>query len=449
MNKTKNCRWIAILLFLCVVIPTQSSAKAPKLIGNGVADDTPAIQALLDLKEPLVYLPAPKKNYLINKSLRIHSGQTLKLDPTTVIRLADNANDYMLTNADLDSGNRNIFISGGIWDGNNRGVNHAKGPRNGKHPRDFFIGSLFMLMYVENLCIENLTVKDPEKFGIHLGACRRFTVKQITFDYNAAEANMDGVHLQGGCSDGRITDLKGNTYDDMVALNSDDGEYWEITKGQITDIQIDGLWADNCFRAVRFLSTGTPVKRISISNIFGSYYTNTIAFTHWRMVADNPRFEDISISNVYTAKVTDPELLAKLKRNPDNYGIIGIEGQLIFNNLTLTNIFRTEYLSGAAPTIHIQQGTIIETLRMTNVQQDNRTDKPLTLLYNEGCILRFFLNDVVIREKNTENPNLFAGDGQIIHREGKPVILNEQEVLKELNRVKEEVRANPGKGHVL
>ncbi|MDR1479758.1 MAG: hypothetical protein LBJ00_12565 [Planctomycetaceae bacterium] len=419
-----------------------------QLIGDGVADDTQAIQVMLDSGEKLVYLPPPAKHYVISKPLRIHSNQTLKLDAATVVRLADGSNNYMLVNAEPDQGNKNIVISGGIWNGNNVNIDHAKGKRNGTHPHNFFIGSVFLIMNTENLRIEKLTVKDPEKFGIHLGKCRKFTVDGITFDYNAREHNMDGVHLQGGCREGTVTNIKGNTYDDMIALNADDGEYWEVTQGAITDIRIDGVWATNCFRAVRFLSTGTPIKRISISNIFGSYFRNTIAFTHWRLdLKERPRFEDIAISNIFTAKITDKEFLENLGKEGERrrFAIIGIEGQLSFSNLTISNLFRTEWMPDAAPTIRIQQGTIIETLCLRNIQQINMTDNPLTFLHNDASILRLTVDGVVIREKDAEKSITTKGIGRVLNRNGDIVTYGEKELQEEINHADEELRTNPQK----
>jgi hypothetical protein len=303
-------------------------------------------------------------------------------------------------------------------------------------------------MNVENLRVEKLTVKDPEKFGIHIGACRKFTVDNITFDYNAKEHNMDGVHLQGGCREGIVKNIKGNTYDDMIALNSDDGEYWEVTKGAITDIKIDGVWATNCFRAVRFLSAGTPIKRISISNVFGSYFSNTIAFTHWMLhLTEPPRFEDISINNIFSAKVTDKEFLGKLGREGQRktFAIIGIEGRLSFSNLTIANVFRTEWMPNAAPTIRIQQGTVIETLRLSNIQQTNMTDIPLIFWYNDASVLHLFIDRVAIREKDAKKAIPTKGNGRVLNRHGEIITYGEQELKDETNRVNEEIRTNPQK----
>ena len=60
----------------------------PPLVGDGVADDTAAIQARLDSGAPCVYLPPPKRHYRISKTLRIGSGTELRLDRFSVVRLA-------------------------------------------------------------------------------------------------------------------------------------------------------------------------------------------------------------------------------------------------------------------------------------------------------------------------------------------------------------------------
>jgi polygalacturonase len=155
---------------------------------------------MLDTRTSVVYLPPPAKHYLISKALRVYSHQTLKLDPTSVIRRADNACDYMLTNDDLDKGNEHIVISGGVWDGNNAKNPRRPMPRNGENPRTFFTGSTMLLMHVNHLLIEKAMIKDPEKFGVNIGACHKFTVDNIVFDYNALRGNMDGVHVHGGSS---------------------------------------------------------------------------------------------------------------------------------------------------------------------------------------------------------------------------------------------------------
>ena len=91
--------------------------SALTLYGDGIHDDTPAIQEMLDSRICEVLLPAPKDHYCISKTLRIHSNQTLKLPETARVRLLPMSDCYMLTNAERDA--HDIVICGGIWDMDN------------------------------------------------------------------------------------------------------------------------------------------------------------------------------------------------------------------------------------------------------------------------------------------------------------------------------------------
>ena len=97
---------------------------AAGLFGDGEHDDTEAIQARLDSGAALVELPAPAREYRISKTLRIGSGQELRLPKDARVRLADGSNCPMLGNCDWEDGNRDVAVSGGIWDMNNLGQRH-------------------------------------------------------------------------------------------------------------------------------------------------------------------------------------------------------------------------------------------------------------------------------------------------------------------------------------
>ena len=56
------------------------------LFGDGTHDDAPAIQAMLDGGTSAVILPPPRVRYAIGATLKIHSGQTIRLEPTTETR---------------------------------------------------------------------------------------------------------------------------------------------------------------------------------------------------------------------------------------------------------------------------------------------------------------------------------------------------------------------------
>ena len=88
----------------------------PPLAGDGVTDDTAAIQARLDAGLPCVYLPPPK-GYLISKTLRIGSDTELRLDRFSVVRLAPGSDCPMVENRGYVGGSdRRIALTGGVWD---------------------------------------------------------------------------------------------------------------------------------------------------------------------------------------------------------------------------------------------------------------------------------------------------------------------------------------------
>ena len=68
-----------------IALAGRLMAALPPLAGDGVTDDTAAIQARLDSGTSCVYLPPPAKCYLISKTLKIGSDQELRLDRFSVV----------------------------------------------------------------------------------------------------------------------------------------------------------------------------------------------------------------------------------------------------------------------------------------------------------------------------------------------------------------------------
>jgi hypothetical protein len=251
-----------------------------------------------------------------------------------------------------------------------------------------------------DLRIANLTLKDPEAFGIQLGNLQRFTVEDITFDYNMLRLNMDGVHLNGNCRQGRIANLKGATNDDMVALNADDGWMYEMSRGAIEDIQVDGLWAENGYTAVRMLSAGSPISRVRVSNIYGSFRYFVTSFTNETAHPDEPsEISDIVIDGVFCSKPTRP------MANPldsDDWGchtrpFFWVEPHTHIRNLHLQNILRRERLENAPPTLFVSENATIDHLAISNASITNETSTSLDFIVNEGMIGSLQMSNVYMK----------------------------------------------------
>lgn len=362
--------------------------ELPLPIGDGIHDDATAIQALLDSGLSTVRLPAPQKHYTLQRTLHIHSNTSLVLDRFATIRLADGANSHMLAADDPHS--ENISVSGGIWDFNNQGQapNPMRiPPEDGNY--EAVTHFIFYFENVKNLLLGGLTMKDPTIFASTFDHVEQFTVSDITFDFNFGNpnaTNMDGIHLNGGCRFGRITNLKGACYDDMVALNADEGK-----GGPIEDIQIDGLFCEGCHSAVRLLSRGWPVRRVHISNVFGTFFQYCVGVTRYSDDGREGVFDQIHLSDIYASKA--PRLPVHGKEGGYVYALVWIEGGLSVGNLQIDHLHRRESVT-AIPTLSILPGACIRVLGLEHVSQENGTGEAIPLILNRGNIGCLYLRDI-------------------------------------------------------
>ncbi len=260
------------------------------LYGDGIHDDTDGLQELIDLANHELALPVPKACYLISRPLELPSDFRLLVPRFVEIRLAKGSNCVMLKNKMVvnrqdrtascmfdharrtanearlyhyideyspDAPCQNIEVRGGIWNFNNLEQNPSPILTGNFEPADYS-GFGFIFYQVRNLRLIGLTLKDPVTFSVTLDTVSYFTVDDITFDFNYGNplaACMDGIHLVGNCHYGHISNLKGACYDDLVAINADEG-----SSGPITHIRVQGIYAEDCHSAVRLLSCKSIVS---------------------------------------------------------------------------------------------------------------------------------------------------------------------------------------------
>ncbi|MEI8245738.1 MAG: hypothetical protein WCI51_07905 [Lentisphaerota bacterium] len=402
---------IAVFTFLSGIV-TLGDEPVPSIpiAGNGINDDAPGIQALLDSGAGEVRLPKPKVCYLIGNTLRINSNQTLKIDRDAVIKLKPHAAKPMLSNSSHEKGNENISVEGGIWnmDNLNQPLTEYQKTRNWKHPYEetSYIGILMRFDNVKNLRLASLTLKDPVTFGMQLGRLRQFTIEDIVFDYNLKRSNMDGVHLNGDCRKGFIRNLTGATNDDMLALNADDGTLFEMTRGPIEDISVDGLFAENGYTAVRLLSAGSPIRRIKISGIFGTYRVNVVSFTNHKVhPGEASTFDDVTIDGVFASKTGDE------KSSP-----IWIASPAKISSLTIRDYHRIE-TAVPVPDILIDPQCRIENLNISDFSSINKTSGQYSALDNNGDIGVLNIANMFFKAEGGEPRGaLWGGNGKVERR---------------------------------
>jgi hypothetical protein len=403
-----------------VPLAVTAAEIAPGVVGDGVHDDTAGAQALLDSGAAEVRFPVPPKCLLIGKPLMIHSGQTLIAVSNTVIRLKPRSDCLMITNDDHEKGNENITLSGGVWDMNNLNQSlpdylktaPAKRRdllRSRPYSPTTYDGILLRFNHVKNLTIRDLTMKDPVMWGMQLGRLEHYTIENITLDYNLKTLNEDGIDIQGPARQGRISNIRGTPNDDMVCIAADNLGYYEMSRGPVEDLVIDGLHAANCWNAVRLNAQGNPMRRVHIKNITGTFrHGQLLTISHYTAHPGSPsRFEDIAISGISAAKC------GKASSHPGGTGMIWVNAGCVIDSLTVSDFTRDERTQ-PLPTISVDKGATVESLRLSNITVINRTSGPLDLLRNAGTIGSLTISNASLEvEGNAPRGMIIRNYGQI------------------------------------
>lgn len=323
-------------------IQTTVNVRESGAVGDGVQDDTAAIQNVLNGGHRTVLIPAG--TYKISAALLLDSATTLRADEKAIIRLADHAgndvNLFLLTNRDRKAGNTDITVEGGIWDGNNE--NNTRGL---KEQMPCYTGVGINFIRVRHLTLRNLTVRNPDAYAIRACHLEDFLIENIGFDFSSLRMNQDGVHLDGFCQRGVIRNLRAlspfATNDDMVALNADDGsakEYviqQDMEQGPIRDITVEGLRAESAFTFVRLLSHTELIENITIRDVVGGCRFYAINMDRWRFPEGGGNIRNVTLRDF------------TIRKMPDN--------------------FSSQRGAGQRPLIHIESA--VEGLRIENFQR--------------------------------------------------------------------------------
>lgn len=352
-------------------------------------DGAACLQALLDKGGEVTF---PARDYVISRTLVIKGGTHLVCPPGFRARLADGANCPILANRlrgeDFET---DISIRGGLWDGNNAHQDRDKYEESRYAPgltfyadEPYKCGQLMVLSGIKGLVLEGMTFKDPQGFCVMLTDIEDFAVSNIVFDCNDRTPNEDGVHVNGFARRGRICRLRGHTNDDLVALNSDEGD-WRSADNDIEDILIEDLdGGERGYTAVRILSRDAHVRNVTIRNIRGKFQNNLVSFTHWakdKYMSGMGHFDGITIEDVTAT--------SSRKTGGTHGGLIWFQdgvhdvGTVIIRNLS--RVEGEEYRN-TTPTIEIGADAHVRGLTLENVSQDIPDDKPLIKIHPSAVI---------------------------------------------------------------
>ncbi|WP_138752759.1 right-handed parallel beta-helix repeat-containing protein [Paenibacillus sinopodophylli] len=155
-------------------------------IGNGIADDTNAIQAALNaaFTGSIVYVPIG--TYLITQILQIPSTATLLMNPSAVIKRGSSINAMLINKSDGTIGGYNagerIKVIGGIFDGNLASFPTACTAVGFAHATDILIKDVKF-------------VNVPIWHMIEFNAVKRGVIQGCAFDNNAGVGATEMIQL--------------------------------------------------------------------------------------------------------------------------------------------------------------------------------------------------------------------------------------------------------------
>ncbi len=373
--------------------------------GDGVHDDTEALQELLD-ECGIVMLPKPG-TYLVSRTLIIHSNTRFFLSPGAHILAAPYSKCALIENEHFAGGGRdeNIEIVGGIWDGNcdNMGLN---GEYEALHRLDHpytperFRGKLTRFAHIDNIILEKMTIKNPVSYGIQIAAANGFVVRDIHFDYNWHFGTADGVHINGPAKNGVIENLHGTTNDDMVGVTTIDEVHAEITRGHIENLYIHNITAHNGYSGVRLLSAGDCfMRRIVVDGVYGDYRHNAVLVSQHNMTPDKKTwFDDITIQHVHASKSLAPlpnDCFTYWEGECPHAPIIWFEGGVHVGSAVIRDVKRHEKSTAySTHLIRLDKGSTCDRLIIENVYQTNADGVDAPVFLNEATIGEYIERDV-------------------------------------------------------
>lgn len=360
-------------------------------------DDTKKIQDLLD-EGGIVTID--NGDYFICKTLIIHSDTKLVLAPNAKLILKDNARCALIENEHFRGGDRdyNIQVIGGIFDGNsdNQGfdcydlIEHRN---DFSYDPDRYSGKLIRFCHVDKITLKDLTVRNPNGYGIQIGDTVDFIVKDIFFDYNWHYGCTDGVHINGPAREGVIENLSGTTNDDMVSLTPVDEQHAECSEGEIKNITIRNVTANNGYSGVRLLSCGNyPLTQIKVDGVYGDYRHNALLLGHHFARPSDTRnwFDDIVIENVRANKSSTPldnSCFTLWEEGAiETLPVIWLFNDINIGKIAFKNIYRYESVKTNTSLLKIEKEVTVDTLLLDNVRQTLTEGSDGKLLELNGTI---------------------------------------------------------------
>ena len=250
------------------------SVKKYDAVGDGKKDDLIAVQKAIDNEQELFF---PRGEYIVSDTIKVPSDRKLTFEEGAVIKLKAatkrKRGDFLLTNKNTETGDKNITIVGATFDGNNGYKNHKR-PKN-IFQKDGYSGVLINFRNVKNLVLEDLVLQNPVAYYTRFCQIDGFSINNIELKSKRVKLNQDGIHFAGEVRNGEVKNIRVTTYgqtnDDLIAINADDYpdriEEFDTVSGTIENVLFENIYAESCHDGVRLLSCDSVIRNLTFRNL--------------------------------------------------------------------------------------------------------------------------------------------------------------------------------------
>lgn len=389
---TKQINWVLKSSLSKIVTAIDFGAKA-----DGTTNDTAILQSYLNSGQGIYIFP--KGNYSIS-GIDVNPYSQLYFEEGAVLVLRNNSDRPVIQNKNFTgttNTDKNIEIYGIEIEGNE--ANQIKFGVTAPYTGEPTSGMRFF--GVENLKIIGAKINKTRTYGIWISRVKNVIARDIEFNQSIlVRDNQDGIHFNGLSYNLDISNIRGVTNDDMIALNANDvAQGSNVSFGEIKNATIKDVIFDNNLNGIRLLSAGNLMDQIYINNLSGNVRDNVVAISSYNLGVAN--FGSIYIDGV-NVKTNTP------------FNIMGEYGGYILINdkieyIKVSNVYR-ETGADARPTVRIQGRANISKLVIDNIT--DKINQSLTTYYPEisfeasSIVTQAFVSN--IRLMNGVYPNGFC-----------------------------------------
>jgi len=256
--------------------------------------------------------PDEDGRWALEDAIELPSHTTLRLEGAH-LRLVDGANDNVLRNRDLESGNEAIHVVG---DGTARiDGNAVNQERDWSRLYDSYGVHFFD---VDSLSIRGVRIGPTECWALTVEDVRDVQISDIEFAQDGTTPNQDGLHLLGPAQRITVDGITGTCGDDVVAIDSSESDPYgrgsdgAIQAVSVTNVAIENVFSTGLFRTIA--ERDAPVEGVFASNLSmtgGTDVGDAALKIGWADdgVEELPRPEDhqnITIENVFVEEWDAP-----------------------------------------------------------------------------------------------------------------------------------------------